>query len=136
MRKDDADRHLFQHRLQTRAFVSDLPGKPLSLRQPGSITQEEVPAEELGVVAGTETADVAVIGATAYAAGETWHPRQGTAGAGAIALLMHAVAARSRSGAALRAVRKAADGAVYLEGPRGEAEVTARALLGLIEPLA
>ncbi len=107
--------------------------KPLSLRQPGSIKQEEVPAEDLGVVAGTETADVAVIAATSYAAGEAWDPHQGTAGAGALALLMHAVAARARSGAALRAVRKAADGAVYLEGPRGEAEVTARALLGLID---
>jgi hypothetical protein len=105
--------------------------KPLSVRPPGAWAQVDVPAEELGAV-GSAPADVAMVACTSFRRGESViHP--GTAGGGALALLSHAVAAKTRSAAVLEAVRAAAIDAAYLEGPRGEAEPTARALLSLID---
>jgi hypothetical protein len=104
--------------------------KPLSVREPGSFDQVDVPAAELGSV-GSAAADVAVIANVQWAGSETaLHP--GSAGAGALALLAHAVPARTRPAAVLEAVCAAATGALYLEGARGEAEAAARSLLDVI----
>jgi hypothetical protein len=105
--------------------------KPLSLRALGAFAQVDVPAEKLGAV-GSGPVEVALIALTMYTPGES-DLHAASAGAGALALLSHAVAARTRSAAVLKAVRAAATGAVYLEGSRGEAEPTARWLLSLID---
>jgi len=104
--------------------------KPLSIREPGSLDQVDVPADELGPV-GSAAADVAVIANVQWSAAEL-ALRPGSAGDGAVALLSHAVAARSRPAAVLEAVCAAATDALYLEGLRGEAERAARALLDVI----
>jgi hypothetical protein len=103
--------------------------KPLSVRSPGTSSQVEVPAEQLGPVA-SGPAEVAVIALTAYRGLET-NLRPGTAGGGALALIGHAVAARTRPAAVLEAACAAATEALFLDGPRGEADSTARALLAL-----
>jgi hypothetical protein len=105
--------------------------KTLSLREPGAVTQVELPAGELGAVA-SAPAEVGAIALTTYT-GLGGGFRPGTAGAGALALLSHAIAARSRSAAVLEAVRAAATDAVYVEGPRGEADAAAQELLALID---
>jgi hypothetical protein len=105
--------------------------KPLSLRPHQSWAQVEIRAGEVGAV-GSGPAEVAVIASTRYAAVEA-ALGPGSAGEAAIALFEHAVAARARSAAVLEAVRAAATDAVYLEGPRGEAEPTARALLACLD---
>jgi hypothetical protein len=104
--------------------------KPLSLREPGSLAQVDVPAGSLGAV-GSGPARVALIAAVPFVGAESeLHP--GTAGDGALALLSHAIAARSRPAAVLEASRAAATGARYLHGARGEADSAAAALLDLI----
>jgi hypothetical protein len=104
--------------------------KPLSLREPGAYVQVEVPAEELGAV-GDAPADVALIAVAPYT-GTASMLRVGTSGGGALALLSHAIAARTRSAAVLQAVRAAATDALYVEGERGEAEPAAQELLRLL----
>jgi hypothetical protein len=55
--------------------------------------------------------------------------RARTAGEGAVKLLEHSIAARSRPEQVLAAVRRAATGAMVLEGDRGDANQAASALL-------
>ena len=105
--------------------------KPLSWREPGELVQVDVPAEEIGAV-GSGPAEVAVIAETRFSPWESGL-NPGSAGGGALALLSYAIAARSRSAQVLEAARAAATDAVYLEGPRGEAEPAARGLLALID---
>lgn len=105
--------------------------KPLSIRAPGTLVQEDIPAERLGTI-GDGPADVAVIATTPFT-GVTSELYPGTAGDGALALLGHAIAARTRPAAVLAAARAAATGALYVEGSRGDADETAEALLALID---
>lgn len=105
--------------------------KPLSLREPGAFAQVDVAAEELGAV-GSAPAEVAVIARTRFSPDEPALKR-GTAGGGGLALVSHAVAVRARPAQVLEAARAAATDAVYVDGPRGEAEPVARALLALTD---
>jgi hypothetical protein len=68
---------------------------------------------------------------TSYRAGASWNPESLTSGAGAVALLAHAIAIDERPIAALAATRRAAENALVLEGPRGEAADVAPALLDI-----
>jgi hypothetical protein len=77
----------------------------------------------------TDAVPVALIVSSQYRPGAVWAPQRGTQGEGALALMAHAVAARERPEAALRAAKAAAAGAVYLEGDRGEANDAVRFLL-------
>jgi hypothetical protein len=108
--------------------------KSLSVRVNGVAQARSV--ESLGGRSGDRALDVAVIAFTQYTATESWAPRICTAGEGAIKLLEHTVPVRSRPEQALSAVRRAATGAVVLEGPRGDAMSTARALIGVQETAA
>jgi len=103
--------------------------KPLSVRINASRVTEERPVESLGGRAGDRPLPVALIAFTSYRPGVAWALRPCTAGEGAIKLLEHSVAARSRPEQVLAAVRRAATDAAVLEGDRGDAAEAASALL-------
>jgi hypothetical protein len=103
--------------------------KPLSVRIDDTRATDERPVESLGGRAGDRPLPAAVIAFTSYRPGVTWAPRPCTTGEGAIKLLEHSVAARSRPEQVLAAVRRAASDAVILEGDRGDAQEAAGALL-------
>jgi hypothetical protein len=66
---------------------------------------------------------------THYVPGAEWTPRRLTPGEGALALLSRTVPARARPQESLQVLTKAVNGAVVLEGERGEAEEFADLLL-------
>lgn len=103
--------------------------KPLSVRINDTRETDEQPVESLGGRAGDRPLPVAVIAFTSYRPGVAWALRPRTAGEGALKLLEHSVAARSRPEQVLAAVRRAATNAVVLEGERGDARQAASALL-------
>jgi hypothetical protein len=103
--------------------------KPLSVRINDTRATEERPVESLGGRAGDRPLPVAVIAFTSYRPGATWTQRSCTVGEGAVKLLEHSIAARSRPEQVLAAVRRAATDAVVLEGDRGDADEAANALL-------
>jgi hypothetical protein len=103
--------------------------KPLSVRINATRQTEELPIESLGGRAGERELPVALIAFTSYRPGVAWEPRPCTAGEGAVKLLEHSVAARSRPEQVLTAVRRAASDAMILEGDRGDADEAAGALL-------
>ncbi len=106
--------------------------KPLSIRPGSGPAQTDVPVEDLGGTAADGPAPVAVVAITSYVPGAGWTPARRGPADGALALLSHTVPAQSRPGAAIAATRRAAEGALVLEGPRGHAAATARALLDLV----
>ena len=103
--------------------------KPLSVRIKGTHETDEQPVETLGGRAGDRALSVAVIAFMSYHPGASWALSPRTAGEGAVKLLEHSIAARSRPAQVLAAVRRAATNAVVLEGERGEAGQAASALL-------
>jgi hypothetical protein len=103
--------------------------KPLSVRIDNTRATEEQPVESLGGRAGDRPLPIALIAFTSYRPGISWAPRACTTGEGAVKLLEHSIAARSRPEQVLAAVRHAAADAVILEGDRGDADETASALL-------
>ena len=105
--------------------------KPLSVRINASRVTEEQLVESLGGRAGNRPLPVALIAFTNYRPGAVSVLRPCTAGEGAIKLLEHSIAARSRPEQVLAAVRRAATDAVVLEGDRGTAEEAANALLSM-----
>jgi hypothetical protein len=102
--------------------------RKLSFRPPdgGAV---DLSVEQLGGVAGTEPLPVGMVVVTRYRPGGVWQPRQLSAGAGALRVLEHTIPTEDRPEQAMRAVRKAIDGAVVLESERGEADEVAGALL-------
>jgi hypothetical protein len=103
--------------------------KPLSVRINASRVTEERPVESLGGRVGDRPLPVTVIAFTSYRPGVAWELRSCTAGEGAVKLLEHSVAARSRPEQVLAAVRRASTNAVVLEGDRGDAGEAASGLL-------
>lgn len=89
----------------------------------------DLSAEQLGGVAGTEPLPVAMVILTRYRPGGEWQPREISAGAGILAMLEHTIPAQDRPEQAMRVLRKATAGAVFLEGERGEADELAGVLL-------
>lgn len=106
--------------------------KPLSVRDGLGPEQRDVPASELGGATAETGIPVALIAITSYLAGAEWAPSRRPATEGALALLSHAVPARSRPAATLAATARAAEHAEVVRGARGDAAVTARALLELL----
>lgn len=89
----------------------------------------ELSVEDLGGVAGTDPLPVAVVAVTHYRPDGEWQPRELSHAAGALAMLEHAVPAQARPEQTMRVLRKALEGAVILEGERGEADEVAGDLL-------
>jgi hypothetical protein len=106
--------------------------KDLSVRDNGW-AQTHRAVETFGGVAGREPVPLRMIVITTYRPDAEWRPETRSAGSGAMALLGNAVPARERSREVLEAVRRAADGAVVLEGDRGDAEALAPLLLKELE---
>ncbi len=109
--------------------------KPLSVRIDDTRATEERPVESLGGKAGDRPLPVALIAFTSYRPDATWGLRPCTAGEGAVKLLEHSIAARSRPEQVLAAVRRAATNATVLEGDRGDAQQAAGALLSPPPPI-
>ena len=103
--------------------------KPLSVRINATRATEERPIESLGGRTGDRPLPVAAIVFTTYRPGVAFALRPCTAGEGAVKLLEHSVAARSRPEQVLAAVRRAATDAAVREGDRGDADEAAGALL-------
>jgi hypothetical protein len=103
--------------------------KRLSVRINDTRETDEQPVESLGGRAGEGPLPVGVIAFTSYHPGAAWALRPCTAGEGAVKLLEHSIAARSRPEQVLTAVRRAATNALVLEGDRGDADQAAGALL-------
>jgi hypothetical protein len=107
-------------------------GKPLSIRGPDN-TQTDHHVESLGGTLGDGALPIGAVVAASYLPGATWRPSQMSPAGAALALVANAVPAHDRPAETLRAIRKAVDGAVLLEGDRGEADEVAPLLLAELE---
>lgn len=107
--------------------------RPLTLRARAGRAAERLGAAQLGGRPGTDAVPIGLIAATAFAPSAGWAPEERTPAAGALLLLAHAGQARADPGRVLDALHRAALHARVLEGPRGEADVTAPALLAAMD---
>jgi hypothetical protein len=103
--------------------------RPLSLRAEGERYGTPQPVEALGGRAADRPAEAAVVAVTRYVPGARYEPVRRDPGAAALAMLAHAVPARSRPQEAMHAIARAADGCQVLEGDRGDAAEAADVLL-------
>jgi hypothetical protein len=107
--------------------------KPLTVRMPAGHPTIDHPVENFGGVQGREPLRVGVILVTAYRPSSVWRPRRQSAGQGALALMSNTLPARDRPARALAATRRAAEGALVLEGERGEAAMAAAGVLAIMD---
>jgi hypothetical protein len=107
----------------------------LSFRPPEG-APVELSVEDIGGVAGSEPLAVGVVAVTHYRPDGEWQPRQLSPGAGALAMMEHAVPAEARAAQTMRVLKKAVDGAVVLEGERGDAAEMAAILLDTLRAAA
>lgn len=94
--------------------------KPLSIRN-GSQLQVDYQVQGFGGVVGTEPLPVGAVVFAPYQEGARWAPYKLSMGRAALGLLANTVAALKRSEEAIATIMRAIDGAVLLEGQRGEA---------------
>ena len=106
--------------------------KPVSLRD-DRFAQIDHPIDALGGVAGEKPLRVGAVVVTKYDQGAEWRPRQLTAGEAALALLSHTVPAQSRPAQVLRTITRSIEGALVVEGARGEAGTVAPLVLAELE---
>jgi hypothetical protein len=104
----------------------------LSVRDRGTGQARDTPAEELGAPTGISPVAVRLIAVTRYVARAEWRPVERSPAGGALHLLAHTGQARREPERTLQAVYRAAEGAIVLEGSRGEAEAAGAALLDLL----
>ena len=93
-------------------------------------TPQRIAASELGRT-GIRPIPIGWVVATQYQAGEVWQPRRLTSGEGLFALLGNTVRARIAPAYVLKTLARALEGAVALDGPRGDAGSTAGQILNL-----
>jgi hypothetical protein len=103
--------------------------RPLSIRTRGTQDSLDVDVRQLGGEPGTRPAPVGLVAALHYDATSSWRPEARSAAAGVLLLLAHSGLARSHPERALLSIHRAMERARVLEGPRGEAEPAAEALL-------
>lgn len=103
--------------------------KPLGIRSRGSLRQTRTSVEAIGGRAGLKPLPVGLVLITKFRDGAEWAPRRLSGGEAVLAMLAHTVCARTRPRAALGCLAQVAFAASFLEGPRGEAEETAAAVL-------
>ena len=102
--------------------------KPLALRN-GTLSQTNHRVETLGGIAGEAPAPVGLVAVTRYRPRADWRPERRSAGQGVLALMANTIPARERPEESLSAIRNAVDGALVLEGERGEAAPVVEQLL-------
>jgi hypothetical protein len=105
--------------------------KPLSLRERGQ--QFDHPVESLGGAPGQDPVPVAMVVFTTYQQGAEWRPRRLSSGEAVLAMLGNTLPAQTRPAESLRAITAAANGAVALQGDRGESGDAAAVLLKQLE---
>ena len=113
--------------LDSEGLVHPYP-KPLSIRA-RDFSQTNHDIASLGGSAGAGGIPVGVAVFSQYRPGASWDPHHLSRGDGVLALLANTVPARERPEQALRALTRAVDGAVVLEGERGEAVEVVEQLL-------
>jgi hypothetical protein len=106
--------------------------KPLSLRDE-HFTQVDHRVDALGGIAGEAPVPAGLVVLTSYEERAGWNPRRLSSGEAVLAVLGHTVPAQTRPDEALAAISRALDGAVVLEGTRGEADEVAQLLLNEAE---
>ncbi len=102
---------------------------PLKLREP---PQRSYDLELLEWRQGTKPLPIGAVVVTTYQAGTEWKPTRLPPGKGALAMFANALSALTRQQEAVRFIRRALEGAVVLEGERGEADDAARELLDTV----
>lgn len=107
--------------------------KPLSIRAGENDQQTEHSIESLNGVAGVDPVPLGAVILTIYDPGAEWAPRELSAGEAALAVLSHTVTAQSRPSEAIRAISRAIENAVALEGDRGEAAEFVPLILAQLE---
>lgn len=105
----------------------------LSLRGQSDRYGRYTSVEELGGEVGYQPLDVGLIVVAHYREDAPWALERRSPSQGALQLLLNAVPARVRPEATMASVRRAASGAVTLEGERGDATDTAALLLRELE---
>lgn len=105
--------------------------KPLSIRTEG-YSQTDHAVGTFGGTAGDEPLPVSLIVIAQYAPGSQWSPRQLSPGEAVLGVLANTVPAQERPDQSLAAIRRAVDGAVTLEGVRGEASSIVDELLRIV----
>jgi hypothetical protein len=102
--------------------------RPLSIRD-GDQNRHDHHVEQLGGMAGEEPIKIRAAIFTEYRPGAEWRPEHVSLGRAVLAMLRNTVPALKRSEEAIGVFRSALDGAVLLEGDRGEADATAKAVV-------
>ncbi len=105
--------------------------KPLTLRLEAG--ERRASLEEMGGRIGSGPLPIGLIVSTQYEQGGTWQPRRATSGEAVLALLANTVRARIEPGPTLKTLARAVEGAVMLDGPRGEADRAARDVLRALD---
>lgn len=105
--------------------------KPLSLRNPVSGRQQQVPAAELGGAAAGGPLPIGLVVMTHYRAGAAWQPVELSPGEGALAILANTIGARRWPHLALSVIGTVAERARVLSSPRGDARALAGTILAL-----
>lgn len=102
--------------------------KPLSLRN-GLLSHEHHDIETLGGIAGENSVPVSLVVVTRYRPDAEWRPRRVSSGEGILALVANTVPAQERPAETMAACRHAVEGAIVLEGERGDAAAVVEQLL-------
>jgi hypothetical protein len=102
--------------------------KPVSVREQDEV-QSDHDIERFGGIAGDEPLEVGAVVFSNYRPGVEWNPAELSPGRGALSMFANTLAALQRSEEAMRTIKLAVDGAVLLEGDRGEADEMAQDLL-------
>ena len=105
--------------------------KPVSVRD-GDQIQSDHDIELFGGIAGKEPLEVGAAVFTKYRPGAEWSPTELPPGRGALAMFSNSLAAMKRSEEVMRTIKHAVEGALLLEGERGEADLVAQALLARV----
>jgi hypothetical protein len=103
--------------------------KSLGLRSRDSRTETAVRVEEFGGVSADTALPMTLAAVTHYVPGAEWNARRLSPGESVLALLSRTVPARTRPQEAMEYLTRAIEGAVVLEGERGEAEEFAEMIL-------
>jgi hypothetical protein len=104
----------------------------LSLRTNDPGGRQRCSPAALGGQTGRGALAVGLVAMARYRPGGRWRPRRLSAGAGALALMANTVGARRAPARTLAAIQQVVLRAPVLRGVRGEANRTARALLGTL----
>jgi hypothetical protein len=102
--------------------------KPLSIRS-ADFSQTDHHVAAFGGTAGVEPIRAGLVVVAHYSPGAEWQPRRLSPGEAVLALLANTVPAQDRPAQSLAAIKNAVEGAIVLEGDRGEASAAVNQLL-------